>query len=90
MPQQNPRLVQWQQRHAQAMAAVKAAEARRDQQAIRAAYENLRNINMAKPDGMATAQGQGSKPAKPAAPKRSGGLSGILSTVNNALRGDQR
>jgi hypothetical protein len=84
MPQNNPSLNQWQMRHQQALSAVKAAEARRDPQAIRQAYEQLRQINMAKPDGQAKPKGRmGNAPANaPARQKR-----GVLSTINDALRG---
>lgn len=75
MPQQNPNLAQWQQRHARALAAVKAAEATRDQQAIRSAYDGLRQVNTAKPAGQATRKG-----ASGTAPRQ-----GILSKITQAL-----
>lgn len=60
------------------MAAVKQAEATRDPQRVRQAYEQLRAVQTAKPDGQAA-------PPKPKAPRRQG----VLSTITNVLRGNQ-
>lgn len=77
MPSTNPRLPQWQARHRQALAAVKAAEASGDPQAVRSAYATLREVNVAKPDGQAA----------PPKPKKGPVRRGVLSTVTETLRG---
>jgi hypothetical protein len=94
MSQNNPRLSQWQTRHQQAMSAVKAAEAAGNPQAVQQAYEELSRVNIAKPDGQAIGKGTAGRPAVPARPAQSPSstrsLRGVLSTVNETLKGANR
>lgn len=90
MPQ-SPAMPQWQQRFDAASAAVRAAEQSKDPQRVRAAYEQLRQVQSVRPIGPSPVlKRPGAKPSqqtRPPANPASGGVPGVFNYIRDALSG---